>query len=70
MISDVIMLEMDGYELATIVQHKYPDTKIQLASGYNDIQQLNEVDDSLRNALLSKPYTLKILLQRIKDILS
>ena len=68
--SDVIIPEMDGYELAAIVQQKYPDIKIQLASGYNDKPLKNMADESLRKLVLSKPYMSKDLLQRIKDILS
>lgn len=68
--SDVIMPEMDGYELADIVQQKYPNIKIQLASGYYDKQQLNMIDESLRKYLLPKPYNSQILLQTIKNLLN
>lgn len=67
--SDVIMPDMDGYQLAAIVQEKYPNTKIQLASGYNDNKHLNVVDRSLYQNLLPKPYTIDVMLQRIRELL-
>ena len=51
--SDVIMPEMDGYQLAVIVQKKYPDVKIQLASGFADTRHKELVDTSLHQKLLS-----------------
>ena len=36
LISDVIMLGVDGYQLAAIVKEKYPDIKIKLVSRYTD----------------------------------
>lgn len=69
MLSDVIMPEMDGYQLADIVQKKYPHIKIQLASGFSDGRHLQMMDDSLHKALLSKPYSSKVMLKRIRDLL-
>lgn len=68
--SDVIMPDMDGYELAAIVQQKYPDIKIQLASGFNDKRHLDMVDKSLYQNLIHKPYTIEILLQKIRELLN
>ncbi len=70
LLSDIIIPEMDGYELAAIVRKKYPGIKIQLASGYSDKPLKNKADESLRKRVLSKPYKSSDLLQRIKEILS
>jgi hemerythrin-like metal-binding protein/PAS domain S-box-containing protein len=67
LLSDVIMPAMDGYELASIVQKKYPDIKIQLASGFTDDRQSD--DEHLQKNLLQKPYDLKVLLQNIRGLL-
>ena len=69
LLSDVIMPEMDGYQLASIVQEKYPAIKIQLVSGFSDDRHLNRVDDSLHQTLLRKPLNSKKLLQRIRMLL-
>ena len=67
--SDVIMPDMDGYKLAAIVQEKYPTIKIQLASGFSDNRHLNMIDDSLYQRLISKPYNIQTLLQRVRELL-
>ncbi|RDH85701.1 MAG: hypothetical protein DIZ80_01890 [endosymbiont of Galathealinum brachiosum] len=70
MISDIVMPEMDGYELATIVQNKYPEIKIQLVSGYNDESSNKDIDINLQSNLLRKPYESKELLRNIRVLLS
>lgn len=69
LLSDIIMPEMDGYELAAIVQKKYPSTKIQLASGFSDDRKQKVFDDSLQKNLLQKPYHSQTLLKRIRQLL-
>lgn len=69
MITDIIMPEMDGYQLSAIVKEKYPDIKIQLISGFADNQNMSLVDQSLHNNLLYKPFEFKELLQRISKLL-
>lgn len=68
-LSDVIMPEMDGYELATIIQEKYPAIKIQMASGFSDDRHENMIDESLHKNLLHKPYHSITLLKRIRELL-
>lgn len=69
LLSDVIMSEMDGYELSAIVQNKYPSIKIQLASGFNDNRHLKLSNDLLHLNILHKPYTSNSLLARIRAVL-
>ena len=69
MLSDVIMPEMDGFQLAAIVQNKYPDIKIQLASGFSDDRHLKSNNDSLNKELIHKPYNSKTILKRIRELL-
>ena len=68
LISDVIMPEFDGYELAKVVKEKYPDIKIQLISGFSGSQNVNMVDASLRDNILQKPLTSESLLSRITQL--
>jgi PAS domain S-box-containing protein len=70
LISDIIMPEMDGYQLAAIVKEKYPAIKIQLASGFADDRNRSMVDESLRQNLLLKPFNSLDLLQKIHDLLN
>jgi len=69
LLTDVIMPEIDGYQLAEIVQKKYPNTKIQLASGFSDDRHKDIIDQSLHQNLLNKPYYSKTLLIRIRELL-
>lgn len=70
LISDIIMPEMDGYQLAAIVQEKYPSIKIQLASGFADETNMDMIDEILQQNILLKPFNSKTLLQRIKELLN
>ncbi len=69
MFSDVVMPDMDGYELALIVAEKYPAIKIQMTSGFTDDRQSAMADDSLHQNLLLKPYRAQALLGKIRQLL-
>jgi len=69
MISDIIMPEMNGYDLAKIVSEKYPRTKIQLASGYSSDQTINESQEQLHSNILRKPFRSSDLLKTIAELL-
>ncbi|MFT5451409.1 MAG: signal transduction histidine kinase [Enterobacterales bacterium] len=68
--SDVIMPEMNGYQLATKIYEKYPTMKIQLVSGFADEHHLDVIDQSLHQNLLSKPYNATDLQKKIQFILN
>ena len=70
MLCDIVMPEMDGYQLAAIVKEKYPHVKIQLASGFSDNRHIDMVDESLQKNILLKPFNSQALLQGIKALLS
>jgi len=67
--TDVIMPDMDGYELAALVQKKYPTIKIQLATGFNNSSHENTAENSLYKDLLYKPFDTQLLLQKIRESL-
>ena len=64
--SDVIMPEMNGYELSSIVKKNNPDIKILLASGLNDGHELNT---SNFPDILAKPYSSQTLLKQVRELL-
>ena len=68
-ISDVIMPNMDGYELATKIQQLYPHIKIQIVTGYTDDRQFDTENNTLHKNRLCKPYSPSSLLLRIHELL-
>jgi len=69
LLSDIIMPEIDGYQLAAMVQEKYPAIKIQLASGFSDDRHLNMLNSNLHAELIHKPYQAQTLLNRVRSLL-
>ncbi|MCK4706369.1 MAG: bacteriohemerythrin [Gammaproteobacteria bacterium] len=69
MLSDVIMPGMDGYQLAEKVHKLYPDIAIQMASGFSDERYLNTINEEFHQQRLQKPFTSKILLKRIRQLI-
>ena len=67
MFSDVVMPDMDGYELALIVASKYPTIKIQMTSGFTDDRQNTMGDEGLHLNLLPKPYRAQTLVTKIRE---
>ncbi len=68
MLSDVIMPNMDGYQLSRQVSKLYPSVKIQLASGFSDNRHTHS-DLHLKQNMLHKPYSSKELLTSIRLLL-
>jgi len=66
--SDVIMPEMNGYQLASKVQQIYPHIKILLTSGYNDNRHMDASLDELHARILNKPYAASDLLRSITEL--
>jgi len=69
LLSDVIMPDVSGYQLAAQVKAQYPDIKIQLVSGFNEEVSTSSVDSLLLEHLLHKPYSSDELLSRLHDLL-
>lgn len=70
LLSDVIMPEMDGYELASIVKDKYPSIKIQLMSGFTGDEKSQFECDELSKKILKKPFSVDTLMNKVKGMLS
>ncbi|RLA03703.1 MAG: hybrid sensor histidine kinase/response regulator, partial [Gammaproteobacteria bacterium] len=68
-LTDIIMPEIDGYQLSAMVQSSYPGIKIQLVSGFTDETNGELVNDSLYKNILYKPYETEKLLNRVRDLL-
>ncbi|MFT5451563.1 MAG: ABC-type amino acid transport substrate-binding protein [Enterobacterales bacterium] len=68
-LTDVLMPEMDGYELTAKIKENYPEMKIKLVSGFADEQHNSFVNDNLQRDLIHKPYSRIELLQGVRTLL-
>jgi len=69
-LSDIVMPEMDGYELAENIQERFPDIKILLASGFDNPEiKSGENVQHLKKNILLKPYRTQELLDSVKQLL-
>jgi PAS domain S-box-containing protein len=66
-LSDVIMPDVDGYELATIIKNKFSDVRLILASGYTKPESQKPEHQDLTDNLLHKPYTSIELLKAVSN---
>ncbi len=67
-ISDVIMPEVDGYQLAEMIQKKHPEIKIQMVSGFTDEHHHGINNKSLHENLILKPFHTDVLIKRIREL--
>lgn len=66
LLTDVIMPDMDGYQLAAEVERRYPDIVIQVVSGFSDGSHEGLANKELHKQRLHKPFSSDALLQRIR----
>ncbi|MBW2273862.1 MAG: response regulator [Deltaproteobacteria bacterium] len=69
LISDVMMPRMNGVELATRLRQKLPDLPVLYVSGYAETELLERVHVEEFSDILGKPFGLRSLLQRVRDLL-
>ena len=69
-VSDVVMPEMDGPTLLGELRKKYPTIKFVFVSGYAKDAFAKNLPDDAVFGFLSKPFTLKQLAMKVKEMLS
>ncbi len=68
LITDVVMPELNGYELAQRIKHDRPTLKVLYASGYAEDRRGNGASDVTH--FLAKPFTTDALLNKVREILN
>jgi PAS domain S-box-containing protein len=68
-ITDLVMPEMGGRELAEHLARRYPDLPILFTSGYTDGEAVRRVLVDERRPFLQKPLAPDVLLRRIRELL-
>ena len=69
LITDMIMPGMDGVTLAGIVKERIPDVEMLLMSGFSEEAARGEIQNLPDLHFLSKPFSLKELGMKVKEIL-
>jgi len=69
MVTDVVMPGMSGGQLAELLAEKYPDMKVLFVSGYSEQVVLRHQIASLHANFLQKPFTLKSLAAKVREVL-
>jgi two-component system, cell cycle sensor histidine kinase and response regulator CckA len=67
-LTDVVMPQMDGFELVKRLAEKNPGVKILFMSGYRD-NPVGGADDKPTRPFLHKPFTPDVLLAKVREIL-
>lgn len=68
-LSDVVMPDMRGPEMALRVRELLPDAKIILMSGYPDLGDVSQILPGPHDIFLKKPVSMQILLSTVRKVL-
>lgn len=70
LVTDVVMPRMDGPTLSKKIRDRYPDAKTIFISGYTEDTFRKNLDHDAKIHFLPKPYTIKDLAAKIKEVLT
>jgi two-component system cell cycle sensor histidine kinase/response regulator CckA len=68
LLTDVVMPEMSGFELANEVKARYPDVPVLYVSGYAEESVVSEQFAKLGATFLRKPFTLIELVEKVHKV--
>lgn len=68
LLTDVVMPEMGGFDLATQLIKDRPDTKVLFISGYTGLAGFDPTQLPPGSGFLQKPFTLNALLAKVREV--
>lgn len=69
LVSDIVMPQVDGYELAKRIKERHPECKVLLISGYAMDWDRIRSDRNVDFSFLPKPFTPTVLAQEVRHVL-
>ncbi len=69
LLTDVVMPQMSGPEVAEKLHSLRPDTKVLYMSGYPDHPVFEQGKALIENAFLPKPFTPNVLAKKVREVL-
>ena len=69
-ITDLRMPKVQGQEVVKFAREKYPDSRVIVISGYSSLSTVSQSVSSGACAFLSKPFSIKELLQTVDQALA
>jgi PAS domain S-box-containing protein len=69
LLTDLVMPQMDGAELARRLRSQRPETRVLYMSGYADRPLVKEIMDDKGATFLPKPFTLESLAEKVRAVL-
>ena len=68
LLTDVVMPEMGGFDLANLLLKERPGTKVLFISGYTGLAGFDPSQLPLGSGFLQKPFTLNALLAKVREV--
>ena len=68
LLTDVVMPEMGGFDLANLLLEERPKTKVLFISGYTGLAGFDPSQLPLGSGFLQKPFTLNALLAKVREV--
>jgi len=69
LVTDVVMPEMSGGELARLLRSRHPNLKVLFVSGYNEDALVRQGLFASNDRLLQKPFASSLLIATVQDVL-